>query len=729
VENTRDGGGSEYKNIQDEDLRPEKQIASTFSAKTGIQRKQYYFATRVRHETKPCVSHQTMCRRTGSACRGNDGWPSIRALLLLVGPLLLFMTYFYHIQLSLKTALKHILENKNQQIEPSSTWTDNSKKINISIGIDSNDTATEYNGHHQQQNTTIFAATKVHPGELHGVPKEISMEIILRLWSTYRREHSEDALVKEWYDHQEQLRELYQSRNGTLNESGVSMWRSTTKRSINSTSSATGQQEHQRRYALALYSCPFQAGNRLHHFFNSVIWAVITNRTVLWKYYDKRACRRLGSKHSRRICEAANTEADCAKVLDRAAWIPSYDQWWRPIRVMTSSSPTQNASNTTMTPGIVEVSYWSTYDKLPHHKLWYDGAEALAGLADTITAPVVVYGQMLGQDASILQNPRKRNRLLTTSQARDRAETLLSLGADFLYGLIFHETLSIRLGQSATTTTTNNDDSLPSLSQSNHQHLNSANTSSGTSGSNKTRSDFKEKEYSLSESGADSTNIVTIALHSRHSNVDDDGSNIQREVNCIHKLLKEIQQTRPYFDNDNATTMSEIQCRVILMSDRNSTLNLLMDYLAQDNLRQEQQLPPKNLLQPPSGVNGTPSPLVTATIPHSPMPFPCRGIVVEHTNVSHSFKEEHGPFAGRGYFQDLALATSQARDGFIGANRSSSMLVRELIEYHRHMEAYHAWHDKKTNQTLQPERQLPWSSSDTQPQLDQVLPPLFKCYI
>jgi hypothetical protein len=649
----------------------------------------------------------------------------MRALLFVVGPLLVFMMYFYQVQLSLKIALKHILENNNQQYKPSLTWSDNSSNMSSSIWVDYNGIATEYSHHQQQQNMTISEATKFQQGELHGVPKETSLENILRLWRAYRREHSEAALVKEWYDHQRQLHELYQSRNGTLNESGVSTWQNTTRRPINYTSSTSGQQEHQRRYALALYSCPFQAGNRMHHFFNSVVWAVITNRTVLWKYYDKRACQRLGSKYSRRICEAANTEADCAKVLDRASWIPSYDQWWRPIREMTSSlSSSQNASNTTRTSGILEVSYWSTYDKLPHHRLWYDGAEALAGLADTITAPVVVYGQMLGQEASILQNPRKRNRLLTTSQARDRAEVLLSLGADFLYGLIFHETLSIRLGQSATTTTTNHDDSPPSLSQSNQQRLNSTSTSAGTSSGNTTTTYLEEKGHSLSEAGADSMKTITIALHSRHSNVEDDGSNIRREVNCIHKLLQEIQETRQYWDDFNASTMSEIQCRVILMSDRNSTLNLLMEYLAQDNLRQQQQLLPENLLQQPSGGNRTPSTLVTAMISHSPLPFPCRGIVVEHTNVSHSFKEEHGPFAGAGYFQDLALAASQARHGFIGANRSSSMLVRELIEYHRHMEAYYAWQDKKTNQGEQQEQQF-----DTQPQLDLVLPPLLKCYI
>ena len=51
-----------------------------------------------------------------------------------------------------------------------------------------------------------------------------------------------------------------------------------------------------------------------------------------------------------------------------------------------------------------------------------------------------------------------------------------------------------------------------------------------------------------------------------------------------------------------------------------------------------------------------------------------------------SFNVEHGPFAGVGFFQDWALASSHARSGFIGTKRSSSDLVVELIEFNRKIE-------------------------------------------
>ena len=74
-------------------------------------------------------------------------------------------------------------------------------------------------------------------------------------------------------------------------------------------------------------SCPMQAGNRLHHFFNSILWSVVTNRTLLWKYYDQKTCKTIGQNIYPTVCSAANTVEDCNQVLKRSSWIPSYDHW------------------------------------------------------------------------------------------------------------------------------------------------------------------------------------------------------------------------------------------------------------------------------------------------------------------------------------------------------------------------------------------------------------------
>jgi hypothetical protein len=87
---------------------------------------------------------------------------------------------------------------------------------------------------------------------------------------------------------------------------------------------------HNRTFAVGYYSCPLESGNRLHHFFNGLLWAVVTNRTYLWKYFDREACLASpkGPDGSHLFnCNATNRVEDCDAILERAAWIPSYDEW------------------------------------------------------------------------------------------------------------------------------------------------------------------------------------------------------------------------------------------------------------------------------------------------------------------------------------------------------------------------------------------------------------------
>jgi hypothetical protein len=112
---------------------------------------------------------------------------------------------------------------------------------------------------------------------------------VLKVWNKYKQEHSQSALMRDW------------------------------QQNVTNT--------NPRKFAVGYYSCPLQAGNRLHHFFNSLVWAVVTNRTLLWKYYDRTTCMRVGILHDPGICESANTEKDFANVLERAEWLPSFHEW------------------------------------------------------------------------------------------------------------------------------------------------------------------------------------------------------------------------------------------------------------------------------------------------------------------------------------------------------------------------------------------------------------------
>jgi hypothetical protein len=83
-----------------------------------------------------------------------------------------------------------------------------------------------------------------------------------------------------------------------------------------------------RKFAMAFYQCPIQAGNRLHHFWNNLLWAVLTNRTVLWQYWDTETCSTYDGKlMHKHFCIKANTADDCSHILQRAPWMASYDEW------------------------------------------------------------------------------------------------------------------------------------------------------------------------------------------------------------------------------------------------------------------------------------------------------------------------------------------------------------------------------------------------------------------
>ena len=71
-----------------------------------------------------------------------------------------------------------------------------------------------------------------------------------------------------------------------------------------------------RRYAIAHYSCPEQLGNRMMAFLNAFLAAVVTNRTILWKY-----CHR-----DPEMCPMSGPLEDCQRVYRRQEWIASADE-------------------------------------------------------------------------------------------------------------------------------------------------------------------------------------------------------------------------------------------------------------------------------------------------------------------------------------------------------------------------------------------------------------------
>lgn len=371
------------------------------------------------------------------------------------------------------------------------------------------------------------------------------------------------------------------------------------------------QQPHNRTFALAYYSCPLQAGNRLHHYFNNLLWAIVTNRTVLWKYYDRETCMASQSMYAGggggevkgkpaiamtdldMICQAANMVHECDEVLQRASWIPSYDEWANRLEL---SDPLLLNFWTTRPPPAQRQRRRPASTNENGQPAWLPSYVNFTGVDSRTDWPVVSFPVMFGMSGS-LNNEERRQSLLHNDWAREIARKLHSLGLPFLYGMLFRESFSM------------------------------------------TAQTLQGLHVTVPAVPHSQSVGVSIALHSRHSDPQNDGSDVSGEVRCLGKLLKPTSMTI----TNNRT------CRVYLMSDRPLTLRNLQQWLQYRN---------------------------------------CSVVTAPHRQVGASFLQEHGPWSGRGFFQDLAVV-SQARQGLVAKfSTTSSKLLLELMEYDRTMEAW-----------------------------------------
>lgn len=299
--------------------------------------------------------------------------------------------------------------------------------------------------------------------------------------------------------------------------------------SVDTLRTETTAQLQQRRFAVAYYSCPLQAGNRLHHFLNSLLLAIITNRTVLYQYLDAPTCRYHQAVQTQilwqdqKICKAANQQADCDQVLERAAWVPSYAE------LSTTLRWNANASEI-----LTIVDYWNvhSYSRAPG---WEQKRFPLLNVTttakiDEMKEPLIAFPELVNKDAA-LSRPLHRNDVLATASARERTAELFAEGTEFLYGMLFKDVFQFKFADLE---------------------------------KDKTPMSLQRDE----PNGPTETKLTpsfSIAMHSRHRR-GEDGSNIQKEKRCFDQILKVPKETGH-------------ACHVCLMSDRPLTMETLTHWL------------------------------------------------------------------------------------------------------------------------------------------------------
>lgn len=336
-----------------------------------------------------------------------------------------------------------------------------------------------------------------------------------------------------------------------------------------------------RKYAIMFYQCPVSAGNRIHEALNDFLYAIISNRTLLWKYYDSEACvgyheRARGKGRSQLDnCTVQGSIEDCSPMLELQNWLPSYDRWARRLGLAASADNSDGHKSTTN-----PLLYFVDRDELNDMAAYED------------EPAVVFYPRTESLDYS---NPEV-TKLPADSLSTVAAKRLYSWGVPFAYGMAFRYLF-----------------------------------------------DFSErvKSTALSSSLVDDggNDTFTIAIHSRHTDPREEGCLVDRELNCINDLVPSGQP-----------------CRVFLMSDRNCTLVMLRDALESSGR--------------------------------------CTVHIANHDKDGGDRRVEHGPFAGLPFFQDLAFTSANARHGVVVGHvpgdkiRTSSSLLRELVEFNRRVEIW-----------------------------------------
>jgi hypothetical protein len=275
-----------------------------------------------------------------------------------------------------------------------------------------------------------------------------------------------------------------------------------------------------RKYAIAVYQCPHRAGNNLHRFWNHVLWAILTNRTVLWKYWTKELCINYGLTD---CYETFNTESECNDILVRAPWIASYEEWKERIQPQEPAKPSSSDEITFKVPDHVtlgDVMELNSAGPLPKNYMDDYGLDLVDKYPQQVVWLALCYTKFWQ-----LENITLQEALLKTPRARSVVHGLFSLGSDFLYGMLHRYTFQFSKPIRASI------------------------------------QDILDR---------DDSQLYTIGLHSRHRFEALDGCDIDREISCLERLIHRRED-------------KSLSVQVRLMSDRPCTITNLTSWLTQNN--------------------------------------------------------------------------------------------------------------------------------------------------
>ena len=221
---------------------------------------------------------------------------------------------------------------------------------------------------------------------------------------TYIGQHSTDQLYREWSACNENADKVRQDN-------------ATQTHSFRDSCKALDE----RKYIVGVYSCPLEAGNRLHRFMNALLWAVLTNRTFLYRYHDFSTCLEYEEGEGMCISRYEAHPYDCHNVLHITPWVASYDVWNERLQL----DPIVRAQIHMMGQGQVEDHNTKPYDDQTLSKVIRTGWQFKPNPSNILLAKGGVSPHLS----------------LQTNQLR--LVELQSQGVYFVYGMLFEALFSL----------------------------------------------------------------------------------------------------------------------------------------------------------------------------------------------------------------------------------------------------------------------------------------------
>ncbi|GKY99174.1 hypothetical protein MPSEU_000872800 [Mayamaea pseudoterrestris] len=420
-----------------------------------------------------------------------------------------------------------------------------------------------------------------------------------------------------------------------------------------SNNSSSNQYSPPRKYAVAYYWCPDRSGNVLHNLMWSMAWAVTHHRTLLLEYVAPHL--------------AYNAQQDCDSVMRLQEWIPTMSEFHKQVFGANSNSDNDSSNDVIVMPVPLDVQRLR-YD-LRHKVVVYPQIPDMQSLVDDHYSSKAASDSKHNNETTFSSLPLIFNRRLYTQEwgteplkysAYVRSlpvsmeatfGMLHKYGTDYLVGMLLRHSI-INLYEKTSSSAKQQYTSRRELIHRNKRRRRKY--------ERKTTDDAKRIKPSLFSATPPAyykeDDHISIALHSRHVVLGDDGSFVDQEKRCLQQVLQRFTQAQKQ------------QCTIYLMSDRPKTLTLLADWLRAS----------------------------TST--------KCTPIYIDasdHLNSSLRLTE-HGVHAGRGYWQDWAMAT-QAKSAVIGdTRRSSYKLVKATIVYDRVMHVYQKYLDVNVTKYMRP---------------------------